>query len=1063
MAEGQIGDVYNVPWLVELSSYADPRSEGITAVGKGFKNGTTVRFWIDKDQDGTTDSGEYVLCAADADGKDIATCNFTLWNPPFYPGKATNYINAVDGRGHTGTMPLPWLELEPSIVITPTPGAPGDSINVQVLDLEEGDRIAWMRLAGRHVLCGSSDANSDDAQDCANFFDTGINRAGANGVLSFSFEIPSQVGGVSVSPGFHELRVDTVGGKDVSAYIFIATGDLQLSSANVLPNQRITVSGSGFTTSSNNAGDRAAFIGDKPDSLGSAEHGCPGETGQGSVTLGSQAIPWDRINDGDGIGVTSGGAWAAPIDLPVNWTTTRTGAYELWIEDCRGGSATADLTFPQREVTLTPDVGGVGSEVVITGKNFPVENYYSPTKTYEVKVVYDADTRRVEDVVAPDTLGSFTVSLEVPEGATVPSNNTVSVEFSDDEGFLLLETFTHRIPVASPDRDVLVALYNATGGANWTNNDAWLTNAPIGQWDGVTTDGQGRVTELILIHNQLKGEIPLELASLTNLKVLVLDGNELTGKIPAGLGSLANLVQLQLSRNKLTGPIPAELGSLANLKELWLSENQLTGPIPTELGSLANLELLVLDGNELTGKIPAGLGSLANLVQLQLSRNKLTGPIPAELGSLANLKELWLSENQLTGPIPTELGSLANLELLVLYKNALTGEIPVELGRLSNLVELHLPGNRLTGEIPVGLGNLASLTHLYLYGNQLTGEIPPELGSLTSLTYLYLGSNRLTGEIPSELGSLTSLIYLNLRGNDLTGEIPSELGSLTNLEALNLEGNDLTGEIPSELGSLTNLQGLSLEGNDLTGEIPSELGSLTNLQGLSLGGNQLTGEIPSELGNLVNLETMSLYGNQLTGEIPSELGRLTSLRYLYLNSNQLTGEIPSELGNLTNLRYLFLDSNQLTGEIPSELGNLTNLRYLYLDSNQLTGEIPSELGNLTNLRYLYLDSNQLTGEIPSQLGNLANLEWLYLAGNQLTGCVPASLRDVPFNDFAQLGLSFCPPGDPLIARYDANNNGAIDRSEVISAINDYLFGEGEPITRAEVIRLINLYLFGPGG
>ena len=52
-------------------------------------------------------------------------------------------------------------------------------------------------------------------------------------------------------------------------------------------------------------------------------------------------------------------------------------------------------------------------------------------------------------------------------------------------------------------------------------------------------------------------------------------------------------------------------------------------------------------------------------------------------------------------------------------------------------------------------------------------------------------------------------------------------------------------------------------------------------------------------------------------------------------------------------------------------------------------------------------------------------------------------------------------GDSLVARYDANKNGTIEKSEVIEAINDYLFGEGaEAISRAEVIRLINLYLFG---
>ena len=54
-------------------------------------------------------------------------------------------------------------------------------------------------------------------------------------------------------------------------------------------------------------------------------------------------------------------------------------------------------------------------------------------------------------------------------------------------------------------------------------------------------------------------------------------------------------------------------------------------------------------------------------------------------------------------------------------------------------------------------------------------------------------------------------------------------------------------------------------------------------------------------------------------------------------------------------------------------------------------------------------------------------------------------------------------GDPLVARYDANGNGQIDKSEVITAINDYLFGTGDGTpapSKAEVIRLINLYLFG---
>jgi hypothetical protein len=55
------------------------------------------------------------------------------------------------------------------------------------------------------------------------------------------------------------------------------------------------------------------------------------------------------------------------------------------------------------------------------------------------------------------------------------------------------------------------------------------------------------------------------------------------------------------------------------------------------------------------------------------------------------------------------------------------------------------------------------------------------------------------------------------------------------------------------------------------------------------------------------------------------------------------------------------------------------------------------------------------------------------------------------------------PVDPVVARYDTNGDGEIQKSEVIAAINDYLFPQAgvDPISKAEVITLINLYLF-PG-
>ena len=121
---------------------------------------------------------------------------------------------------------------------------------------------------------------------------------------------------------------------------------------------------------------------------------------------------------------------------------------------------------------------------------------------------------------------------------------------------------------AETDREALVALYNATGGPNWIRNNNWMSGVPISEWEDVATDGNGRVTELWLYDNQLRGEIPPELGSLANLTHLHLAANQLSGEIPPELGNLANLTHLHLEGNQLSGEIPPELGNLANLERL---------------------------------------------------------------------------------------------------------------------------------------------------------------------------------------------------------------------------------------------------------------------------------------------------------------------------------------------------------------------------------------------------------------------------------------------------------------------------------------------------------------
>ena len=556
------------------------------------------------------------------------------------------------------------------------------------------------------------------------------------------------------------------------------------------------------------------------------------------------------------------------------------------------------------------------------------------------------------------------------------------------------------------DRAVLVTLYEATGGPNWTKNDNWLTDAPLGEWHGVSTDESGRVQRLELRANYLAGEIPSELGALANLRTLNLSGNGLTGEIPSELGALANLEVLYLGQNGLTGEIPPELGALANLTHLLLFSSGLTGEIPSELGALANLEWLWLYSNGLTGVIPPAFSDLQNMSRFNWDENAgLCAPGTRRFISFAE------SLDNQDGPFCHEAdaavlrsvyhstrGSAWRSSDGWLKPGPLADWYGVETDSVSGRVSaLDLSGNGLSGELLADLASLDLLRKLRLDGNgQLGGRLRSGMNVLPLRTLSYESTNLCAPASPAFRTWLRS--------------IPSHSG--TNIECPPLTDRDVLKLLFESTGG----RSWANHDNWLTdapldawhGVSTDESG---RVQWLELWRNGLTGEIPPELGALAKLESLSLLRNGLTGKIPPELGALASLEWLYLGVNDLTGEIPSELGALPNLRTLVLHSNGLTGEIPSELGALANLEELFLDDNGLTGEIPPELGALANLKRLYLANNRLTGEVPPELGALVNLEGLFLFGNlDLFGTLPVA-NLVKLRELVLGGTELCVPDD----------------------------------------------------
>ena len=710
------------------------------------------------------------------------------------------------------------------------------------------------------------------------------------------------------------------------------------------------------------------------------------------------------------------------------------------------GRIISDRTYTRGEaitgVTLPAATGGAGTLT------------YTLTPALPAGLSFDASTRVLSGTpTAGSTARMYTYTARDADGATARLTFTMAV--------------TEPV-VASSDREALVALYEAMGGAGWENNSGWLSGRPIGEWYGVQTDASGRVTELYLGENGLTGRIPAQLGNLSSLQSLYLNGNRLTGAIPAQLGNLSSLQSLYLNGNRLTGAIPAQLGNLSGLGDLNLANNRLTGPIPQEFGILSSLERLWLYGNRLTGPIPHELGNLPGLRYFTTIETELCLPpalaswhariwfrdlLPACTGAPA-FGDRTIADQAYA--IATPIASLT-LPAAEGGDGALTYALTPALPRgldfdASTRVLTGTPATTLAATIYTYTardrdGDTAQLTFtITVRGATVAGSDRDALVALYNATGGANWKNRGGwldhGPLSSWHGVGTDssgrVTRLSLAGNGLTGELPAALGNLSRLNALYLYNNaGLTGPLPAGMVGLTSLGSLYTFGTGLclppalatwhagigtrspigtcAGPSGADRDSLVALYNATGGANwhaRTNWLSDKPIGQWHGITTdgsgrvvrIRLISNGLAGRLPPALGALSKLRSLWLDSNGLRGPIPRELGDLRSLETLILDDNELSGTIPSGLGALPNLRYLFLSNNGLTGSIPAALGNLSRLVHLGVQDNRLTGPIPSALGRLRSLETLDLGDNRLTGRVPPQLGMLSSLKILDLGV-----------------------------------------------------------
>ena len=197
----------------------------------------------------------------------------------------------------------------------------------------------------------------------------------------------------------------TVSGADAMSANF--GSELDVEPQIVVPNQRVTLTGRGFTS---------LVVPDGNGPLGS--HQITG-VGQSVITVGGTPLKppfaFYPINFDDF------GNWATTISIPVTDVTVAGGAITVKAVDDQGIVETTQVIIGIPSITLEPETSRINTDVSVTGRGFPASNVLTRVNS-QVPISYAGFALTV---VSADDLGGFTATIRVPASTRISSNNIV--------------------------------------------------------------------------------------------------------------------------------------------------------------------------------------------------------------------------------------------------------------------------------------------------------------------------------------------------------------------------------------------------------------------------------------------------------------------------------------------------------------------------------------------------------------------------------------------------------------------------------------------------------------
>jgi uncharacterized protein YjdB/thiol-disulfide isomerase/thioredoxin len=259
----------------------------------------------------------------------------------------------------------------------------------------------------------------------------------------------------------------------------------------------------------------------------------------------------------------------------------------------------SSVTLDQTEVTLEE------------GQTVTLQATVSPSDATDQSVAWTSDH---PDVAEVDDQGNVT--------GKKPGYATIRVTSGSKEARCDVTVAAAQQPI----KDILMEIYNAMDGPNWTKQKGWGTDEDLSTWEGVGFSKYG-LTSLRFKNVGLKGELPESIGNLKDLEIFVImDEPGITGSLPQSFANLTNLQLLEI-RNSGLQSIPDVFSGMTSLLTVIITGNsELVCPLPPSLGDSPKLSRLYLNNNCFTGDLPTSWAILGE--KLNCSGNRLTGKMP---------------------------------------------------------------------------------------------------------------------------------------------------------------------------------------------------------------------------------------------------------------------------------------------------------------------------------------------------------------------------------------------------------------------------------------------------